>query len=151
MRWVIVGVWGRWFVMLGGGFSIWGSYASGGDVCCIVCWGWLVGGGVDVVVCPVCGHMSERGVCSCRYGLGVRLRGGLLVRVRFVSVVLKGELGCNLLVLLGACVFLGLSLFCCVTGDVLSRVVSLSSVGMFGRLRLVLCVFCVLWFGYFVV
>ena len=136
---------------MGGGFSIWGSCASSGVVCYIICWGWLVGGGVNVIVCPMCGHMSGCGVCPCRCSLGVRLRGGLLVRVRFVSVVLKGELGYALLVLLGACVFLGLSLFCCVTGDVLSPVVSLSSVELFGRLRLVLCVFCVWWFGYFVV
>ena len=151
MMWVIVGVWCRWLVMVGGGFSIWGSCAFGGVVCCIVCWGWLVGGGVDVVVCPVCGHMSGCGVCPCRYSLGARLRGGLLVRVLFVNTVLKGELGCDLLALLGACVSLEISLFLCVSGDVLSPVVSLSSVGLFGRLRLVLYVFCCWWFGYFVV
>jgi len=55
------------------------------------------------------------------------------VRVPFVRVVLKGKLGCDLLVLLGACVSLGLSLFCCVTGDVFSPVVSLSGVGLFRR------------------
>jgi hypothetical protein len=151
MRWVIVGVWCKRLAMVGGGFSIWGSCASCGIVCCIVYWGWLVGGGVDVVVSLVCRHMSRCGVCSCRYSLGVRLRGELLVKKRFVSVVLKGELGCGLLVIFGACVFLGLSLFCCVTGDALSPVVPLSSVGFFGRLRLVLCVFCVWWSGYFVV
>jgi len=105
MRWVIVGVWCMWVVMVGDGFSIWGSCASGGVVYFIVCWGWLVGGSVDVVVRPVCGHMSLCGVCPCRYSLGVRLRGGLLVRVRCVSVALKRELGGDLLFLLGSYVF----------------------------------------------
>jgi hypothetical protein len=80
----------------------------------------------------------------------MRLRGGLLVGVRFVGVVVIRELGYGLLVLLEACFILGLPVFCCVSGDELSPVASLSGVELwilFGRLRLVLYVFCGWWFG----
>ena len=58
-------------------------------------------------------------------------------------VVVKRKSGCDLLVLLEACVFSRLPVFCCVSGDELSQVASLSNVGLFGRLRLVLYVFVV--------
>jgi hypothetical protein len=72
----------------------------------------------------------------------MRLRGGLLVRVCFVDVVAEGELGCDLLVLSEACIVLRFHVFCCVSGDKLSPVASLSSVRSLGRLRLVLRVCC---------
>jgi hypothetical protein len=57
VRWVIVGVCCGWLVILGGGFSICGLCASGEAEWWRVCWGWLVGDGVDVVLCLVCGHV----------------------------------------------------------------------------------------------
>ena len=51
--------------------------------------------------------------------------------VRFVSVVVIRELGCELLVLLEARVILRLSVFCCVSGDELFPVASLSGVGLY--------------------
>ena len=108
-----------------------------------VCWRWWVGGGVDVVICFACGHVVGCGACPWRCSLGVRLRGGLLVGVRFVGVVMMGGLGCDLLVLLDVCVILGLPELCCVSGDELSPVASLSGVGLVGRLRLVLYVLAV--------
>ena len=63
------------------------------------------------------------------------------MRARFGNVVVKGESGCNILGLLGACVFLRLPVFCCISGAGLSPVTSLSNVGLFGRLRLVWYVF----------
>ena len=106
---------------------------------------WWVGGGVDVVVCFICGRVLGCGVCPRRYGLGVRLRGGLLARVRFVDVVVIGMSGCDLFGLLEACVILRLSVFCCGSGSQLSPVASLSSVVLLERLRLVLYVFCRWW------
>ena len=73
------------------------------------------------------------------------------MRVRFGNVVVKGESGCDLLGLLGACVFFRLPMFCCVSGVELSPVTSLSSVGFFGRLRLALYEFFAWWFGHVVV
>ncbi len=60
----------------------------------------------------------------------------------FVGVVVMGKLGCDLLVLLEACVILRFSVFCCVSGVELSPVASLSGVGSIGRVRLVLYVLC---------
>ena len=137
----MVGSWCGWLVMVGGGFTIWGSCVSGRVVWWRVCWRWLIGFGMDVVVCFVCGRMLGCGVCLWRYSLGVPLRGGLLVRVHFVDVIADVESGCDLLVLLEACVFLRKSVFCCVSGDE-SPVASLSNVGSLGRLRFVLCVLC---------
>jgi hypothetical protein len=62
--------------------------------------------------------------------------------VHFVGVVVMGELGCDLLVLLEACGILRLPVFCCVSGVEFSSVASLSGVGLIGRLRLVLYVLC---------
>ena len=62
-------------------------------------------------------------------------------------------MGCELLVLLEACGIVRLSVFCCVSGDAMSPVASLSSVGlkvMFGRLRLWLYIFCGWRFGHVV-
>ena len=73
------------------------------------------------------------------------------MRVRFVDVVMKGESRGDLLGLLEACGFLRLPVFCCVSGDKLSSVASLSNVVLLGRLRLVLYVFCGWWFGHVVV
>jgi hypothetical protein len=42
-------------------------------------------------------------------------------------------------------------MFCCVSGDKLSPVASLSNVVLLGRLRLELYVFCGWWFGHVVV
>jgi len=69
----------------------------------------------------------------------VRLRGGLLVGMRCYGIFFVGELGCELLVLLEACGILRLCVLCCVSGDEMSPVASLSGVGlkvMSGRLRL---------------
>ena len=82
----------------------------------------------------------------------VCLRGGLLAGVRCLGVFFVGELGCELLVLLEACGILRLSVVCCVSGDALSPVASLSGVGLkvvFGRLWLF--VFCGWRFGPLVV
>jgi hypothetical protein len=111
-----------------------------------VCWRWWVGGGMDVVIRFACGHVVGRGACPWRFSLGVRLRGGLLVGVRFVGVVVMGGLGCDLLVLLDACVILRLPVLCSVSGDELSPVASLSGVGSVGRLCLVLYVLSGWWF-----
>ena len=116
-----------------------------------VCWRWLIGGSVDVVLWFACGHVLRCGVCPWRYSLGVRVRGGLLVVVRFVVVVVMGELGWDLLVILEACVILRFPVFCCVSGVDLSSVASLSGVGLIRRLRLVLYVLCGWWFGSVVV
>ena len=51
VRWVIVGVWCGWLVMVGGGFSICDLCASCEVVWWRVCWRLLIGGGVDVVIC----------------------------------------------------------------------------------------------------
>jgi hypothetical protein len=87
----MIGNWCGWLVLVGGGFSVWGSRVSGGAVWWRVCWRCLIGGDVDVVICFVCGRVLGCGVYPWRYSLGVRLRGGLLVRVRFVDVVVKRE------------------------------------------------------------
>ena len=113
------------------------SRVSGGVVWWRVRRGLLIGGDEDVVVYSVCVRVLGFGVCPRRYGLGVRLRGGLLVRVRFVDVVVIGESGCDLFGLLEARVILRLSVFCCVSGGKLSHVASLSSVLLLGRLRFV--------------
>ena len=42
-------------------------------------------------------------------------------------------------------------MFCCVSGDKISPVASLWNVGLLGRLRLVLYVFCGWWFEHVVV
>jgi len=63
------------------------------------------------------------------------------VRMHFGNVVVKGESGCNLLGLLGACAFLRLPVFCCIFGAELSPVASLSNVELFGFLCLILCMF----------
>ena len=60
----------------------------------------------------------------------MRLRAGLLVGVRFASVVVIRDLGCELLVLLGACGILSSSVFCYISDDELSPVASLSGVGL---------------------
>ena len=62
MRWVMVGSWCGWLVMVGGGFFIWGSCVSGGVVWWRVRCRRLFGFGVDVVVCFVCGRMLGCGV-----------------------------------------------------------------------------------------
>ena len=123
-----MGVWCGWLVIVGGGFSICGLCASGEAVWWRVYWRWLIGGGVDVVICFVFGHVLRCGVCPWRYSLGVRLRGGLLVGVRFVNVVVIRELGSGILVLLEACGISRLPVFCCASGDKLSPVASLSGV-----------------------
>ena len=105
-----------------------------------VCWRWWIESGVDVVIYFACGH-GRCGACSWRYSLGVRLRGGLIVGVRFVGVVVMGGLGCDLSGLFDVCVILELPVLSCVSGDELSPFASLSGVGMVGRLRLVLYVF----------
>ena len=46
----MMGSWCGWLVLVGGGFSIWGSRVSGGVVCWRVRWRLLTGGGVNVVV-----------------------------------------------------------------------------------------------------
>ena len=79
-----------------------GSRVSSGDVCWRVCWGLLISGGVVVGACSICVSVLVCGVCPRRYGLGVRLRGGILARVHFVDVVVIGESGCDLLGLLEA-------------------------------------------------
>ena len=59
--------------------------------------------------------------------------------MRWLGDFVIGELGCELLDLLEACGVSGLSVFCCVSVDALSPVVSLTGVGlkvMCGRLRL---------------
>jgi hypothetical protein len=137
--------------LMGGGFSVWGSRVSGGIVWWRVCWRWLIGVGKDVGVCFVCGCVLGCGVCPWRDSLGVRLPGGLLVRVRFVDVVVKGKSGCDLLGLLEACGFLRLPVFCCVSGGKLYPVAYVSSVVLLGRLRLILYVFCWWWFVHVVV
>ena len=71
-RWVMVSSWCGWSVMVGGGFSIWGSCISGGVVWWRGCCKWLVGGDVDVVVCFVRGRVLGCGLCPWRYSLGVR-------------------------------------------------------------------------------
>ena len=68
------------------------------------------------------------------------------MRVRFVDVVVVGESGCDNFSLLEACVILRLSVFCCVSSGKLSLVASMSSVLLFERLRVVLCVVCRWWF-----
>ena len=65
-----------------------------------------------------------------------------------------GVLGCELLVLLDAYGISMVYVGCCVFGDVMSPVVSLSSVGwkaVRGRLRLLVCVVCVWWLREFFV
>ena len=59
--------------------------------------------------------------------------------MRWLSVFVVGELGCEHLILLEACGVSGLSVFCCVSVDALSPVASLTGVGlkvMRGRSRL---------------
>ena len=72
MRWVMVGSWCVWSVMVAGGFSIWGSCIFGGVVWWHVCCRWLIGGGVNVIVSFVCGRMLGCGECPWRYSLSVR-------------------------------------------------------------------------------
>ena len=62
MRWVMVGSWCGWLVMVRGGFSIWGSCVSDGVVRWRVCCRRLFDFGVDVVACFVCGCMLGWGV-----------------------------------------------------------------------------------------
>ena len=151
MRWVMVGSWCGWLVLVGGGFFIWGSRVCGGVVWVRVRWGLMIGGGEDVVICSIRVRVLGCGVCLRRCGLGVRLQGGLLLRVRFVDVVVIGETGCDLISLLEACVSLRLYVFCCVSSGKLSPVASMSSVLLLERLRLVLCVVCGWWIVHVVV
>ncbi len=53
VRWVIVGVWLGWLVIVGGRSSVCGLRASDVKVWCWFCWRGLVGGGGDIVVCSV--------------------------------------------------------------------------------------------------
>jgi len=53
----------------------------------------MVGGGGYVVVCFLCGHVSECCKCPWRFCLDVRLRGGLLVVVRCFCVADVGGWG----------------------------------------------------------
>ncbi len=78
-------------------------------------WRLLIGGGMDVFVCFIRGRVLGCGVFPRRYTLGVRLRAGLLVRLRFVDVVVIGVSACDLFGLLEACDILRISVFCCVS------------------------------------
>ena len=56
--------------MVEGKFSVWGSCASGGVVCCIVCWGWLIGGSVPCVGICHCVVYGRVGIAlECIYGV----------------------------------------------------------------------------------
>ena len=62
----------------------------------------MVGGGSNVVLCFICGHVF--GCCKClwRCCLGMRFRDGFLVGVRCLDVADVGGLGCEFLILLDA-------------------------------------------------
>ena len=71
-----------------------------------------------------------------------------------VSVLLMWGLGCELLVLLDACGISVLYVVCCVFGDAMLPVVSLTGVGlkvMFGRLQVLVCEVCGWWVWHVVV
>jgi len=136
----MVGSWCGWLVLVGGRFSSWGSRVSREFVWWRVSWGLLFGGGMDMRA--ICVRVLGCGVCPRRYALGMCLQGGLLVRMRFVGVVVIWELGCDFLRLLEACASLRLYVFCCVSGGKLSHVASMSSVLLLERVRVVLCVVC---------
>jgi len=95
--------------MVGGGFSMWGSCASG-EVAWRACWGWWVGGGVGVAICFTCVQVVWCGASPWRYSLGVWFRSGIVVAVRVIGGAVLEILGCDLMIFpLDVCGKLGLT------------------------------------------
>ena len=72
MRWVMVGSVCWKSVMVGGGFSVWGSCIVGEVVWWLGCCRCLIFDGVDVAVCFVYGRVLGCSLRPWRFCLGVR-------------------------------------------------------------------------------